>query len=87
MTFQDLGMQMSFEDIMFKQCNFLIFFPYGTLFLSRGRKVFNGALGCNFHSLFRPTQYKGQIPPYVKCNIKIRTIECKKNKEKLKSRP
>jgi hypothetical protein len=52
-----------------------------------GRKVFNGAIGCNFHSLFRTMQYKGKIPPYVNCNIKIRTIKCKKDKEKLKSRP
>jgi hypothetical protein len=39
MTFQDLGMQMSFRDIMCKHCNFLTF-PYGTLFLSRGEKDF-----------------------------------------------
>jgi hypothetical protein len=52
-----------------------------------GRKVFNGAIGCTSHSLFRPMQYKGQIPPYVKCNIRICTIECKKDREKLKSRP
>jgi hypothetical protein len=32
-------MRMSFEDIMCKLCNFLIF-PYGTLFLSRGEKGF-----------------------------------------------
>jgi hypothetical protein len=50
-------------------------------------KVFNGAIGCSFHSLFRPMQYKGQIPPYVKCNIRIRTIECKKDRQKLKSCP
>jgi hypothetical protein len=43
-----------------------------------GRKVFNGAIGCNFHFLFRPMQYKGQIPPHVKCNKKERTIECKR---------
>jgi hypothetical protein len=36
------------RDIMSKLCNFLTL-PYGTLFLSRGRKVFNGAIGCNFH--------------------------------------
>jgi hypothetical protein len=39
MTFQGLGMQMSFGDIMCKLCNFLIFF-YVTLFLSRGVKGF-----------------------------------------------
>jgi hypothetical protein len=39
MTFQDLGIQMSFGDIMCKLCNFLTF-PYGTLFLSRGEKDF-----------------------------------------------
>ena len=43
-----------------------------------GRKVFNEAIGCNFYSLFRPMQYKGKIPPYVNCNIQIRTFECKK---------
>jgi hypothetical protein len=51
----------------------------------KGRKVFNGAIVCNFHFLFIPMQYKGQIPPKnVTCNIRIRTIECKKNMEKLK---
>jgi hypothetical protein len=40
-----------------------------------------------FIFLFRPMQYKGQIPPYVKSNIRIRTIEGKKDKEKLKSCP
>jgi hypothetical protein len=40
-----------------------------------GRKVFNEDIGCNFHSLFRPMKYKGKIPPYVKYNIRIRTIE------------
>jgi hypothetical protein len=39
MTFQGLGMWMSFGDIICKLCNFLIF-PYGTLFLSRGEKGF-----------------------------------------------
>jgi hypothetical protein len=43
-----------------------------------GRKVFNRAKGCNFHSLFRPMQYEGKIPPYVNCNIQIHTFECKK---------
>jgi hypothetical protein len=87
MTFQDLEMQMSFEHIMCKQCNFLIFFLMEPFSFQEGRKVFNGAIGCNLHSLFRPMQYKGQILPYVKCNIRIFTIECKKNREKLKSHP
>jgi hypothetical protein len=39
MTFQDLGMHMSFRDIMCKFCNFLTF-SYGTLFLSRGENDF-----------------------------------------------
>jgi hypothetical protein len=85
MTFQDLGMQMSFEDIMRKQCNFLIFFSMAPYSFQEGRKVFNGAIGCHFHSLFRHMQYKGQILPYVKCNIKICIIKCKKNREKLQS--
>jgi hypothetical protein len=38
-SYQDLGMQMSFGDIMCKLCNFLTF-PYGTLFLSGGEKGF-----------------------------------------------
>jgi hypothetical protein len=67
MIFQDLGMQMSFRDIMCKLCNFLTF-PYGTLFLSRGEKGFNGAIGCNFSFFLRsPVQYKGHLPPLVKC--------------------
>jgi hypothetical protein len=67
MTFQDLGMRMSFRDILCKFYNFLIF-PYGTIFLSRGEKGFNGGIGCNFYFLCNPVQYKGQIPPHVKCN-------------------
>jgi hypothetical protein len=78
MTFQDLGMQMSFKDIMCKQCNFFYYFPVTSFSFQVGRKVFNGAICCNFHSLFRPMQYKGKIPPYVNCNIQIRTFECKK---------
>jgi hypothetical protein len=32
------------------------------------RKVFNGAIGYNFHfSLRSPVQYKGQLPPHIKC--------------------
>jgi hypothetical protein len=58
MTFQYLGMQMSFEVIMCKQCNFLFFLMAPFSFQER-RKIFNGAIGCNFHSLFRPMQYKG----------------------------
>jgi hypothetical protein len=52
---------------MCKLCNFLTF-PYGTIFLSRGEKGFNGAIGCNFHFLLRSlVQYKGQLPQHVKC--------------------
>jgi hypothetical protein len=70
-------MQMNSEDIMCKFCNFLIF-PYGTLFLLEGRKVFNGVIGCNFQFLSSPMQYKGQILPHVKCKDLGSTIECKK---------
>jgi hypothetical protein len=49
MTYQGLGMQMGFEDIMCKLCNFLIFFPMAPFSFQEGRKVFNGATGCNFH--------------------------------------
>jgi hypothetical protein len=48
MTFQDLGMQMRFRDIMCELCNFLTS-PNGALFLSRGEKGFNRAIGCNFY--------------------------------------
>jgi hypothetical protein len=51
-----------------------------------GRKVFNGAIVCNFHLALCNTRAK--FPQKnVTCNIRIRTIECKKNMEKLKSRP
>jgi hypothetical protein len=51
------------------------------------RKVFNGAIGCNFHFFFLcgPMQYKGQIPPHVKCKIWDYTIECRKLEEAQKS--
>jgi hypothetical protein len=65
MTFQDHGMQMSFGDIMYEFCNFLIFFLWHPFPFKEGRKVFNGAISCNF--LCCPVQYKGQIPPHVKC--------------------
>jgi hypothetical protein len=60
-------MQMNSEDIMCKSCNFLIFFPMAPFSFQEGRKVFNGAKGCNFQFLSGPMQYKGQIPPHVKC--------------------
>jgi hypothetical protein len=67
MAFQGLGMQMSFGDIMCKLCNFS-FSPMVPFSFQEGRKVFNGAIGCNFHFfLCSPMQYKGQIPPNVKC--------------------
>jgi hypothetical protein len=31
--------------------------------LQEGRKVFNGAIVCNFLFLFSPMQYKGKNPP------------------------
>ena len=78
MTFQGLGMRMSFGDIMCKLCNFLIF-PMAPFSFQERRKVFNRAIGCNFHFfLCSPAQYKGQIPPHVKCKIWDYTIECKK---------
>jgi hypothetical protein len=41
-----------------------LFFPMAPFSFQEGRKVFNGAIGCNFHFfLFSPMQYKGQIPP------------------------
>jgi hypothetical protein len=52
MTYQGLGMQMNFDDIMCKLCNFLIFFSMEHFSFQEGRKVFNGAIGCNFHFLF-----------------------------------
>jgi hypothetical protein len=66
MTFQDLGMRMSFRGIMCKPCNFL--FPMAPFSFQEVRKVFNGAIGYNFHfSLRSPVQYKGQLPPHIKC--------------------
>jgi hypothetical protein len=58
----DLGMRMSFGDIMCNLCNLFIFRMAPFSFQER-RKVFNGAIVCNFHFLFSPMQYKGQIPP------------------------
>jgi hypothetical protein len=57
---------------------FSYFFPMAPFSFQEGRKVFNGAIGCNFHFLFSPMQYKGQILPHVKCNIRDNTIECKR---------
>jgi hypothetical protein len=67
MTFQDLGMQMSFGDIMCNFFIFLTFFLMAPFSFQEGRKVFNGAIGCNFYFSCGPMQYKGQIPPHVKC--------------------
>jgi hypothetical protein len=78
MTFQDRGIQMSFEDIMCKLCNFLILSLWHPFHFKEGRKVFNGAIGCNFYFLCCPMQYNGQIPPHVKCKDLDYTIECKK---------
>jgi hypothetical protein len=78
MTYQGLGMRMSFDAIMCKQCNFLIFFPMTLFSFQEGRKIFNGAIGCNFHFLFSPMQYKIQVPPHVKCNTRDHTIEFKR---------
>jgi hypothetical protein len=50
--------------------NHVIFllFPTTPFFFQEGRKVFNGAIGCNFHFSFHSlVQYKGQFPPYLKC--------------------
>jgi hypothetical protein len=66
MTFQDHGMQMSFGDIMCEFCNLFIFSLWQPFPFKEGRKVFNGAIGCNFYFLCCPVQYKGQIPPHVK---------------------
>jgi hypothetical protein len=47
-----------------------------------GRKVFNGAIGCNFHFfLVHPCAIQGPNPPHVKCKIWDYTIECKKYEE------
>jgi hypothetical protein len=67
MIFQDPGMQMSFGDTMCN--NHVIFLFLWYLFSFQvGRKVFNGAIDCNFQFSFHsPIQYKGKCPPYVKC--------------------
>jgi hypothetical protein len=43
-----------------------------------GRKVFNGAIVCNFHSCLALCNTRAKIPKNVTCNIRICTIECKK---------
>jgi hypothetical protein len=53
MTFQDHGMQMSFRDIMCEFCN-LLFSLWHPFPFKEGRKVFNGAIGCNFYFLCCP---------------------------------
>jgi hypothetical protein len=83
MTYQGLGMRMSFEDIMCKL--FFLFFHMAPFSFQKGRKVFNGAIGCNFHFLCSLVQYKGQIPPHVKYKIWDYTIECKSREEAQKS--
>jgi hypothetical protein len=40
----------------------VLFFPMAPFSFQEGRKVFNGAIVCNFHFSFSPMQYKGQIP-------------------------
>jgi hypothetical protein len=50
-----------------------------------GGKVFNGAIGCNFIFLCSLVQYKGQIPPHVKCKTWDYTVECKSREEAPKS--
>jgi hypothetical protein len=48
----DPRMQTSFGDSMYNNHIIFFLFSYGTLFLSKGREVFNGVIGCNFHFLF-----------------------------------
>jgi hypothetical protein len=67
MMSQDLGMQMSFEDIMCKLCNFPSL-SYGTFSFQEGRKVFNRAIGCNFHFfLAQPCAIQG--PTSITCKM------------------
>jgi hypothetical protein len=51
-----------------------------------GRKVFNGDIDCNFYFfLYNHVQYKGQLPPYVKCKRSgITPSSAKKCEEALK---
>jgi hypothetical protein len=51
MTYQGLGMQMSFEDICVNYVIFL-FSPMASFSFQEGRKNFNGAIGSNFLFLF-----------------------------------
>jgi hypothetical protein len=44
-----------------------------------GRKVFNGAIACNF-SYLALHNTKAKIPKDVICKIRVCTIECKKEK-------
>jgi hypothetical protein len=52
-----------------------------------GRKVFNGAIVYNFHFFLALCNTRAKLPQNVTFNTRIRTIECKENREKLKSRP
>jgi hypothetical protein len=66
MVFQDLGMQMSSGDIACKLCNFLSFL-YGTFSFQEWRKIFNGAICCNFHFfLVQPCAIQGPASPTCK---------------------
>jgi hypothetical protein len=51
-----------------------------------GRKIFNGAIACNFSFLFSPTRAKSPKDVYVKSEPAPSSAR-KKNREKLKRRP
>jgi hypothetical protein len=68
MTFQGLGMQMSFGDIM---CNYHVhfFIPMVPLFPFKwGEGFLMGPYVVIFISFSQPYSIQGQISPYVKCN-------------------
>jgi hypothetical protein len=47
-----------------------------------GRKVFNGAIVCNFHSYLAHAIQGPKSPKDVICNIRTCTIECKRKQGK-----
>jgi hypothetical protein len=47
-----------------------------------GRKVFNGAIVCNFHSCLAYAIQGPKSPKNVTCNIRIFSIECKREQGK-----
>jgi hypothetical protein len=65
MIFQDPRMQMSFGDTMCSNHVILFLFPMALFSFQEGRKVFNGAIGSNFHFPFAALTNTGAIFPHM----------------------